>query len=268
MVTLQGKTLHSGVYTSARLHRAAGPVRFWRQGHEIPAHLNQVVATPRCTILGNGTVQVGVVEHLCAALYMAGWWHGLLIEVQHDELPILDGSAQEWLAALHTLGTPPAAPAALCLSTTEMVQHAHSLLHYQPAAQFSLCVEIDFPHPHIGQQRWRGTAETYHELAAARTFGFVDELDALHQQGLALGASLDNVLAFDRQTSLSPLRFPDEPVRHKALDVLGDLFLLGQPFRGDVTVIRGSHTTHLALARRLAVAAALVSQDDKQTYFS
>lgn len=259
VLSIHGTTLHSGISTRVCFHLAPGPVRFRHRHQEIPLHLKHVVGTPRCTILGNGTVQVGVVEHLCAALYMAGWWEGLVIEVQHEELPILDGSAHAWLAALRGLGTPPPAPAALYLPAPETVQHADSTLYYRPASQFALCVEIDFPHPWIGQQRWCGTAATCHELAAARTFGFLHELDALHRQGLALGASLENVLAFDAHTALVPLRFPDEPVRHKALDVLGDLFLLGQPLLGQITVKRGSHSAHLALARRLAAAAARVS---------
>lgn len=247
---LSGYGLHSGSFSKVRLHRAEGGVRFKLGQAEIPARLEYVIATPRCTVLGQDGTTLAMVEHLLAALYVQGWWHDLLIEVEGHEIPILDGSAAPWLAEIEALGTPPAIPPAL--------HPQHSLDYQQTGSQISLhsnenklSVSIDFPHPAIGKQSWVGTPEQFPDLLSARTFGFMQEYELLRNQGLASHVSLENAIVFDDNGPLTQLRFLDEPVRHKALDVLGDFFLLGQPLHGTLNVFRGSHRHHIQFMKQL-----------------
>jgi UDP-3-O-[3-hydroxymyristoyl] N-acetylglucosamine deacetylase len=124
-------------------------------------------------------------------------------------------------------------------------------LSVEPEPTTKLSVAVDYDHPAIGSQAWEGTPETYLELLSARTFGFLKEYEMLRKQGLASHVSLENAIVFDENGTLSPLRFPNEPVRHKALDVLGDFFLLGKPLLGSLSVARGSHAAHVTFMRQL-----------------
>ncbi len=195
-------------------------------------------------------------EHLLAALYLKGWWQDLSIEVSNWELPVLDGSAAEWLPLLDALSTPPPPPAALELSAPVVVQEGKGSASVQPGPA-GLDVTILFDHPGIGMQRWRGGPDDYHELADARTFGFLSDLEDLHRSGLALGAGLDNCLVFGPETTVNPQRFELEPVKHKALDALGDLYLLGRPVAGLVRTACGSHRLHAKLVAEIRQQAGL-----------
>src|SRR5690606_13486271 len=149
------------------------------------------------------------------------------------ELPILDGSAQPWLDAIAGLGPPPAAPEPLRLRRVVEVRVGDSYARAEPGSPVLHC-SIAFDHPAIGNQRWVGDHDDYRALAAARTFGFMSEAQALRSRGLALGAVLEHAIVFADDGPMSPLRFADEPVRHKALDAVGDLTLLGRPIAATV----------------------------------
>jgi UDP-3-O-[3-hydroxymyristoyl] N-acetylglucosamine deacetylase len=263
---LSGYGLHTGVFSEVRLHRTEGGVRFLRQGTEIPALLESVIATPRCTILGKDNEKIALVEHLLAALHVAGWWEGVLIEVSGEEIPILDGSAQPWVEEVRALGEPPVQKSVYRVNQEfsrgagvkggkgELQISPAPLLPFlsiEPGETTRLSVLVDYDHPAIGGQTWEGTPETYAELLSARTFGFLKEYETLRKQGLATHVSLENAIVFHENGTLSPLRFHNEPVRHKALDVLGDFFLLGKPLLGRLSVERGSHHAHVAFMREL-----------------
>lgn len=255
---ISGYGLHTGVPSWVHLHRAEGPVRFRRGKQEIPARLEYVTGTQRSTTLGSGGYGVTTVEHLLAALYVRGWWEGLVIEVSADELPILDGSALPWLSLIDDLGPPPALPQALVVNEPFSVQQGETRLSVRPGPQ-RLCSEIHFAHPAIGEMRWCGGAEAFGNLLSARTFGFLSDLEQLRASGLATAASLENAIVYGDEGPLTPLRVDDEPVRHKALDALGDFYLLGRPLAGELEVVRGSHGAHVHFARALLQEAMLLS---------
>lgn len=190
-----------------------------------------------------------MVEHLFAALHVRDVWSGLLIEVEGDELPILDGSAAPWDEALASLGPFPLPPDAL--EATAEVRHGDAVARLERGPR-ELAASITFPHPAIGTQRWSGGPDRWMELLAARTFGFAAEAEALRAAGLARGAGAQNAIVFDDHGPTQPLRFPDEPVRHKALDALGDLYLLGRPFAGRLHLERAGHELHGRLVRALS----------------
>ncbi len=251
---IKGYGIHSGEFCEVRLHREAGPVHFLRSGVRIPATLESVIATTRCTVLAKDHAQVAMVEHLLAALHVCGWWRDLCIEVSGPELPILDGSAAPWLELIDALGQPHKPPTAWFINQSQVFDLGHSRFSLQAGNR--LTVSIDFDHPAIGQQMWTGTQADYHEVLAARTFGFLKELEELRRQGLASQAGLENAIVFGDAEALQQLRYDNEPVRHKALDALGDFFLLGQPITGQLHVHKGSHASHIAFLKHLRSSAA------------
>lgn len=247
---ISGRGIHRGEHARVWLHRHSGPLAFRVRGEQIEATLAQVVDTRRCTVLGVAGAQVMMVEHLLAACHALGYWSGVLIELDGIELPILDGSAAPWCEPLAALGPPPDAPAPWVVAATSSWREGASEVRFEPGTA-GLDVSIDFAHPAIGQQRYRGIAGEHERVLDARTFAFATEMAALQAHGFALGAEAGSGILFGDEDSLVPLRSSDEPVRHKALDALGDMVLLGQPLAGRVVIHRGSHQLHVAALRKL-----------------
>jgi UDP-3-O-[3-hydroxymyristoyl] N-acetylglucosamine deacetylase len=256
--TLSGVGVHGGHPATVHLHRRPGPVAFAVGGVTIPATLAAVADARARTVLATDGARVATVEHLLAALHVAGIWSDLLVEVDGPELPILDGSAGPWRDALADLAArAPFPPPPTPLAPPEggvRVRDGGGHADLAPGATH-LDVRIHFDHPAIGTQAWTGGPAAWGDLLDARTFGFTADADALRAAGLAAGASEANAILFGDDAA-PVLRRPDEPVRHKALDALGDLYLLGRPFAGRLRVTRGGHALHHALARALAAAGA------------
>jgi UDP-3-O-[3-hydroxymyristoyl] N-acetylglucosamine deacetylase len=230
-------------------------------GVAIPATIDNVVDTRLATTLGRGAARVSLVEHLCAALYAAGVDNAEIL-VDGDELPVLDGSARLWGAAVAAAGLRPqfAARRPLVVRAPVEVGTEDAWARFEPADHFALDLTIAFEHPTIRTQRFVGVgtgAAFFTELAWARTFGFYRDAEALRALGMARGASLDNTVVYDDTGVMNPsgLRAPDEAVRHKALDAVGDAALLGAPIHGRFTGFRAGHALHLALLRELGAAA-------------
>lgn len=247
---ISGTAIHSGLNSTVTLFRDDGPIRFRRGTQTITAHIGNVIGAQRATSLGSDGASVHLVEHLLAALAVSGFYSGVVIETDHDELPILDGSAAPWLPAIRQLGPPPAPPAPLAPGSVTEVRSGNAVMRITPGSAALSC-SIDFSHPAIGAQRIDLEAGRWHELLDARTFGMLADWEALKSRGLALGASEQHAIVFGDVGPLRPLRHPDEPVRHKALDAVGDLALLARPLQAHVAVSRGSHALHHQAVRQL-----------------
>lgn len=245
-----GTAIHSGLTSTVTLHRADGPIRFRRAGTDVVAHIDNVMGAARATSLTSRGAQVHLVEHLLAALAIRGFYSGVVAEVSCDELPILDGSAAPWLPAIDELGPPPAAPTPVTVTEPVQVNHNGGTVRFEPGPATLDC-SIDFTHRAIGKQRVVLPEERWHELLHARTFGMLAEWEALKSRGLALGAGFEHAIVFDDVGPVRPLRHVDEPVRHKALDAIGDLALLGRPLAAHIIVSRGSHALHHEAVRQL-----------------
>jgi UDP-3-O-[3-hydroxymyristoyl] N-acetylglucosamine deacetylase len=201
-------------------------------------------------------VTVQTVEHLLAALVGLGV-DNCVVQLDADEVPILDGSASPWVYLIREAGlraTPrPRLVRRVTRSLTITSGQASIAVH--PASLLRLTCSIDFAHPVIGHQTvsLTVTPRTFAEqLAPARTFGFLREVEALRRAGLVRGGSYANAIVLDEHEVLNgKLRFPDELVRHKALDLLGDLALTGHPILGHVVAHRAGHALHCELGRRL-----------------
>ena len=261
-VTRAGVGLHSGAEVSVTLQpfeRAGFWVSWQDEPGREPVQLSpsQVRDSQLCTTLDFGDRRLATVEHLLAALAGTGVTHAEL-RVSGSEVPLLDGSAQGWVEAIAEVGLvaapTPATPRPV-LSEPLVKYRGSSVITAVPAEQFGLVGVIDFPQPAIGRQQLSLTLTPelfVREIAPARTFGFREQVEQLRAAGLIQGGALDNALVCDGANWLNPpLRFDDEPVRHKLLDLIGDLALVGFPM-AQVLVYRGSHGLHTDLAAALA----------------
>jgi len=226
----------------------------------ISARVEHAVLTERRTQLGKDLVAVHTVEHVLAAV-LARELDDVVIELSGPEPPVMDGSAQPFVEALRQGGIAEQAGDVhyLQLRTAVRVCDGDSVYEALPAQTLELDVTIDFPHPLIGKQRgkYRVTAESFErELARARTFGFVHEVDALRAKGLIRGASTQNAVVVGENGVVdNELRWPDEFVRHKAMDCVGDLALAGARIRARVQTTRPSHRGTVLLVRAMKEAA-------------
>jgi UDP-3-O-[3-hydroxymyristoyl] N-acetylglucosamine deacetylase len=261
-LNFSGIGLHSGRRVEVTLHPAAANqgLRFVRTDlpgrPQIRAHYSRVVDTTRATSLGENGTTLATVEHLLAALGGLGV-DNALIEVQGPELPIMDGSAAPFAriiaaAGLRALAWP---RSYLMVRDTVELRQGEQWMRVRPGVP-RITYSIDFDHPLIRRQRYSVPLrpESFQsEIAAARTFGFLKEVQYLKDRGLALGGSLDNAVVLDDREVLNPggLRFPEECVRHKILDAVGDLALLGLPLLGHLEVGRGSHGLHYSFLQLL-----------------
>jgi len=255
---IEGVGIHSGSRCRVRLHRDDGALRFRVGRVSIVANVSAVVATPRCTVLGADGAQLAMVEHLLAALRVAGFWSGVVIEADGPELPILDGSAAPWAAIIAALGPAPLPPSGWAPTAPLAFQHGSSWFRLEPGDE-ALHVEIDFAHPHIGRQRWCGTPDAYAQVLSSRTFATEAEVIAARAAGGLRGAAEGRGIVFGGEGPRPHLRSADEPARHKALDALGDLTLLGYPLAGRLTIERGSHAAHVAFMEHLRTLAPAAS---------
>lgn len=222
----------------------------------IPARVEVAVEAERRTQLGTGDAALHTVEHVLAAVGGLAI-DDLIIEMDGPEPPIMDGSAAPFLAALRSVGLSDngGRPDWLVLRKSIRVVDGESVYEAHPCYGLGLDVSIDFPHPLIGAQRgqYMVTADSFsRELAEARTFGFLHEVDALRGKGLIQGASTANAVVLDATGLVdTSLRWPDEFVRHKALDCVGDLVLAGARVRARIVAHKPSHRGTVALVRAL-----------------
>lgn len=259
-----GTGLHSGRRASLTLRpAAAGTGIVFRRtdlGIEIPALFDQVTDTRLCTAIGEGPGRVGTIEHVMAALAGTGI-DDAIVEVDGPEVPIMDGSAAPFVflidcAGIATTAAPRAVIEVLRPVRVEEPSGAFAELLPSREAAFDIDLEIDFPNTAIGRQATslRITPRTFREgLADARTFTLAEDVARLRAVGLAQGGSLANAVVVDGPLVLNPggLRRPDEFVRHKMLDVVGDLALAGAPLRGRFRGARSGHALNNRLLRAL-----------------
>ncbi|MEC8953115.1 MAG: UDP-3-O-acyl-N-acetylglucosamine deacetylase [Acidobacteriota bacterium] len=257
-VTCAGIGLHSGHKVSLSL-KAGLPdsgIRFRRAdlgGHEIPAMVKNVSGIHYATGLEVDSASVETVEHLLAALISMGV-DNVIIELNQREVPIMDGSAAPFVYLVQEAGTRRQAKARRFLKVTRPISLSmgDKQIALYPSEHFKITYSISFDHPlleHQSREIQLNKESFIDQIAPARTFGFLKEVERLRRQGLALGGSLDNAIVLSESGVLNrSLRFEDEFVRHKILDAIGDLALVGYPLIGHLVVNRGGHALHTALA--------------------
>ena len=259
-----------GVHSGRKVHLTLGPAP---AGHGfvfrrldvagdsglVPARWDTVVDTTLCTVLSNGQgVGIRTPEHVLAALAGAGI-DNATIEVDAPELPIMDGSSDDFTFLIGCVGIrpQPSRPRRrIEVLKPVQVQEGESWARLLPSDRFKVSCTIDYDHPHVGVQRFDfdSALQTFSEtVGRARTFGFLHELEWLRARGYAKGASLDNAIAISPNGVMNDggLRYPDELVRHKVLDVIGDLALAGAPVLGAFQGYRSGHRLNNMVLRAL-----------------
>jgi UDP-3-O-[3-hydroxymyristoyl] N-acetylglucosamine deacetylase len=264
-VSIEGVGLHSGhpVRAIFRPAPADSGILFSRADHPetvIPALLASASSFDYATTLAASGVSIGTVEHVLSAAAGEGL-DNCRVEIEGPEVPILDGSALPFVRLFHAAGferqDAPVRPLEL-LRQVEVVRGDRSLRFAPDGPGLTVTYEIDFPHPIVGRQSLTVSVrpEEYGSgIAPARTFGFMQEIEQMRARGLARGGSLHNAVVLDEKGILSgPLRYRDEFVRHKILDLIGDLSLLGRPLSGHVYARKAGHALHIEFARALDAA--------------
>lgn len=259
-VRISGHGLHSNRSCQVVIHPVDRPtgIRFLHgpSGLEIPAHVDRVGDLSLATTLEKGDVKLGTVEHLLSALAGLDIDHAL-IEVDGVELPILDGSSTPWVDALGAAGIRALEGPRRFIKVLRPIEieGKGKMIRLSPYDGLRIRYSIAFDHPSIGRQarEMTLTPEKYRrELAAARTFCLQRDIDTMRAMGLALGGSLDNAVVYGPDGPLNErLRYEDEAVRHKMLDLVGDLALLGAPLLGLVEAHAAGHAMHVAIGRAL-----------------
>jgi len=261
-IGFSGVGLHSGVQSTARI-LPAGPdtgIVFRRVdlGIDIPASVENVVETSFATVIAARGARISTIEHFLAALY-AMEIDNAVVEVDGPELPILDGSAVDVARGLHECGAVRQAARRKFLRVWEngKIHRNGSLVTLSPSENFEVLVTVDFPGTAIGRQWAKFTLDPesfLREIAPARTFCLREQIDALRAAGLAKGGTLDNAIVVegDKVHNNEGLRFPNEFARHKLLDLIGDIALLGVPVRGSFVAVRPGHTVNRDLTAHLA----------------
>jgi UDP-3-O-[3-hydroxymyristoyl] N-acetylglucosamine deacetylase / 3-hydroxyacyl-[acyl-carrier-protein] dehydratase len=262
---VQGVGLHLGVPCTLTFKPAASGSGVWFKRTDlegqpsIAAHVDTAVLTERRTQLGQDSVSVHTVEHVLAAVG-ALELDDLTIEIDGPEPPIGDGSARPFLEALRGAGIARQTGSVQYLELREPVRFVEGESAYEahPSDALELDVSIEFPHPTIGKQegRYRISPDAFAaELAGARTFGFVHEVEKLRSLGLIKGASTQNAVVLDDKGVIdTTLRWPDEFVRHKALDCVGDLALAGARVKARIVAKKPSHRGTVQLVRAMRAA--------------
>ena len=264
--TIRGIGVHSGAEVTATFNPAeAGTgIIFQRTGPngevtELKAVSASVGSTDLCTVLGFSPARsVATVEHVMAALYALGI-DNTVIEIDGAEMPVMDGSSATFIEAMEQAGIRPLGVKRRYIRVRKPVRvdHGASWAEFVPYDGTRFEVDIDFDCPLIGRQSWKGELNSVsfkNELARARTFGFMRDVERLWAMGLALGSSLENSVVIgddNRVINMEGLRWPDEFVRHKTLDAVGDLALAGAPFLGLYRSHRGGHKVNAMALKAL-----------------
>lgn len=265
-VSCCGVGLHTGrtVNLTIKPAPANSGIRFYRSDlldkPEIPARVEQVVDTTLATTIGDGSNRISTTEHLMAALRGSGI-DNADIDLDSHEVPIMDGSAGPFIHLLKRVGRHRQRALRKVLRITKPIEYAvdDKTIRIEPYDGFRVTGRIQFDDDLISEQSYSVdvTQDRFSkEIARARTFGFVEQVEHLWKNGLALGGTLDNVIAihWDRRSILNEdgLRFDDEFIRHKVLDLIGDMALLGSPVLGHVIADRSGHALHLGLMQTIA----------------
>ena len=224
---------------------------------EIPASVEYISHCSYATTLLRRGVLLSTCEHLLAALRGSNI-DNCFIELDNIEIPILDGSSENWIELIEKVGVAEQHAPRHYLKILKKVEFAQGdrVMSVEPSNKYEIECLIDFSHPFIDRQTYNFTLDNGsfgREIAAARTFGFTTEIEMLRKANLALGGSLDNaiVLTPDGMLNEQPLRYKDEFVRHKTLDIIGDFALLGMPILGKLKAEKSGHAVHASLMSKL-----------------
>lgn len=261
-VEIVGIGLHKGIPVKMKLEPLDSDmgIVFYRvdAGVTIPLKIENVVDTQMATVIGKDGVIVSTIEHLLSAIYAYGI-DNLRVVIDNDEVPVLDGSSSGYCMLIEEAGIKELDKSKKAIKVKKDVEvktEDGKRVCLKPSNHIIYDFEISFEHPSIGKQNYHfdySIAEYKENISRARTFGFLHEVQYLRSKGLALGGSMENAIVLDQSKVLNPegLRYSDEFVRHKILDAIGDMALLGYTMVGEYDAIAGSHHLNHLLTKEL-----------------
>jgi UDP-3-O-[3-hydroxymyristoyl] N-acetylglucosamine deacetylase len=261
-VEIVGIGLHKGVPVKMKLEPLGSDsgIIFYRvdAGITIPLSIENVVDTKMATVIGKDGVVISTIEHLLSALYAYGI-DNLRVVIDNDEVPVLDGSASGYCMLIEEAGIKELDKSKKAIKVkkeVEVTTEDGKRVTLKPSNRIIYDFEISFDHPSIGKQNFHfdySIGEYKENISRARTFGFLHEVQYLRSIGLAQGGSMENAIVLDQSKVLNPegLRFDDEFVRHKILDAIGDMALLGYTMIGEYDAVAGSHHLNHLLTKEL-----------------
>lgn len=252
-ITVSSKALMTGIDSSARLVPSDKKgIRFHLGDKVIEAHVDNVVSTEHCTVIGNAEIKVMLIEHFMAACAIC---HIEAIDVylSHYELPILDGGSAEWVKAFGGEGfNKPQAKYTL----SEPVSYINGKTHVVviPSEDFNISYSVNFNHPELCNRWVALDKEKFNEITEARTFGYLKELEMLQAAGYARGVSIENTVGLTEDGYTTELKSQFEPAKHKILDLIGDFYLTGfnpLDLKAEIIAKEAGHAVHVKVAHLL-----------------
>jgi len=256
-ITLSGKSLMAGKECTVNIFPSSeNQIRFYVEGGKNPviASQNSVISTDNCTVLGNGSEKVILVEHFMAACAFAGV-NSIDVCLSSEELPIFDGSSAVWYEEFSKAGYNFSPEPKIEFSKPVYVSNGNSFASAIPSDSFKITYCVNFDHPHLKNKWVEFSFGENHEIISARTFGYLKDLEKFQKMGLALGASIENTLGLTDTGYTTDLRSDLEPAKHKILDLIGDLNLLSiNPFELKANIIakQAGHKLHVELAKQIS----------------
>lgn len=258
-IAISGKGLHSGEHANMTISPAPPNhgIAFYREDKDvfIPATTSFISDLNFSTNLQNGEVLVKTVEHLMAAFFILGV-DNAIVRIDNIEVPILDGSSRKFIDIIVNTGIKRqnALREYLAVDRNISIRDKEKYISCRPSDTLEIEYIIDFEHRLIKNNRIKTSFSPFYfasDIAPARTFCFLKDIKYLREQGLIKGGNIRNALVFGSKISMNEQRFDDEPIKHKVLDFIGDLYLLGRPVKGSFTIHKGGHSLHTAMAKQL-----------------
>ncbi len=253
-VSLKSVALMTGAESEAKVCPSNQKgIRFHFAGKTVEANIDNVVSTEHCTVIGNADIKIMLIEHFMAACAICRI-DAVDVHLSHFELPILGGGSKEWVDAFKSAGI--INPDETKCTIKEPVQYLNGKTHLVvlPSEQLNVTYSVNFKHKDL-KNRWIAlNPDNIDEIAEARTFGYLNELEMLQKAGYARGAKIENTLGLTDEGYTSALKSEFEPVKHKILDLIGDFYLAGcniLNFKGEIIVKEAGHTVHTIAAKML-----------------
>ncbi len=253
-VQISSISLMSGIECTAKVVPASEKgIRFHLGDKSILAHIDNVVSTDHCTVIGNQDIKVALIEHFMAACSICNI-DSLDVYLSHFELPILDGSSKVWVDLFRDAGLEQKEN--ITYTITEPVQYINGKTHLVvlPSDKLAITYSVNFNHPDLSQKWVSFSRENIDEIIEARTFGYLKELEAYQQAGFARGVSVENTVGLTEDGYTTELRSALEPAKHKILDLIGDFRLTGfNPLnlKAEIIVKEAGHAVHTIVAKSL-----------------
>ena len=252
--TLTANTLMSNQPSTVKVFQDGEKgICFLNNGHSVIANAENVISTQNCTVIGNQEIQVGLIEHFMAALAISNI-DSVKIEIDNKEMPILDGSAIEWITFFKNSGFEQAKPRLFSLAQPIYFINERTTIAVIPDTHFSVSYCVDFHNNDLNSRWVYFDGSNLQEVAEARTFGYLKDLERFQSMGIGLGVNEKNTVGLTENGYTTNLRSQWEPIKHKILDLVGDFYLSGiNPFqlKARIVAINAGHSTHVEVAKIL-----------------